>query len=105
MNISGLFNISLRLLLDENSISKVNDLAGKGLNRATRNNVIIFSTNTFDSATNKRIWYNDNENNEKVEKAQRAFEIKAAVYLTGFKLVGLHSTGRMSVLFCHCLCM
>ena len=105
MNISGLFNISLRLLLDENSISKLNDLAGKGLNRATRNNVIIFSTNTFDSATNKRIWYNDNENNEKVEKAQRAFEIKAAVYLTGFQLVGLHSTGCMRVLFCHCLCM
>ena len=31
MNISSLFNISLRLLLDENSISKVNGLAGKGL--------------------------------------------------------------------------
>ena len=31
VNISGLFYISLRLLLDENYISKVNDLAGKGL--------------------------------------------------------------------------
>ena len=31
MNISGLFNNSLRLLLDENSISRVNGLAGKGL--------------------------------------------------------------------------
>ena len=31
MNISGLFYISLTLLLDENYISKVNDLAGKGL--------------------------------------------------------------------------
>ena len=32
MNISGLFNNSLRLLFDENSISRVNGLAGKGLN-------------------------------------------------------------------------
>ena len=32
MNISGLFNISLRLLLDEHSISRVKGLAGKGLN-------------------------------------------------------------------------
>ena len=31
MNISGLFNISLRLCIDENSISRVNGLAGKGL--------------------------------------------------------------------------
>ena len=35
MNISGLFNISLRLLLDENSISRVNGLAGKGLKTST----------------------------------------------------------------------
>ena len=31
MNISGLFNIPLRLLLNENSISKASDWAGKGL--------------------------------------------------------------------------
>ena len=30
-SISGLFNISLRQLLNETSISRVNDLAGKGL--------------------------------------------------------------------------
>ena len=38
MNISGLLNIPL--LLDENSISKVNELAGKGLRVVT---IIIFS--------------------------------------------------------------
>ena len=31
MKISGLFNISLRLLLDENSFTRVTGLAGKGL--------------------------------------------------------------------------
>ena len=31
INISGLFNIFLRLLLDENSISSINTLAGKEL--------------------------------------------------------------------------
>ena len=36
MNISVLFHISLRLLLDENSISGVNGLAGKGLTQSRR---------------------------------------------------------------------
>lgn len=37
MNISGLFTISLRPLLDENSISRVNDFTGKGLSSALKN--------------------------------------------------------------------
>ena len=36
MNISDLFNISLKLLLDENSISGVNGLAGKGLKQGRK---------------------------------------------------------------------
>ena len=42
MNISGLFNISLRLLLDKNSISRVNGLAGKGLN-TVHVTVVVYS--------------------------------------------------------------
>ena len=35
----------------------------KGLNRIIQNNVQRFMTNAYDSATDKRLWYNDSNNN------------------------------------------